>query len=189
MSEKESKESAGSVAERRGGAVSRPSVLAVVLGVLGVILAAVGLVGLYENHDLRNADSARNRALADTAETTEVEGQVSTALSRVLSYDYKKPAATNAAAKEYLVGDAEQQYATLFDALRDKAKDQELTYEAETVVAGVKSLRGDEAELLVFLDQRSTRATDNASTIAAAQIAISAEKIDGAWKISGINPI
>jgi Mce-associated membrane protein len=157
--------------------------------VVAVVLGALGIVGVMKANAIRGDAAAHNLALVDASATSEVEGQVSTALTRVLSYDYRRPDETQSAADEYLTGEAKGQYDTLFAALQDKAPGQQLVLEARTVVAGVKTLSADQAELLVFIDQSTTRASDNAASFAAAQLAVSAVKEDGAWRISALNPI
>ena len=54
---------------------------------------------------------------------------------------------------------------------------------------GVKQLRGDKAELLVFLDQSSKRATDAEASLSAAQLAVGAKKVNGSWKIVSLKPL
>jgi len=70
-----------------------------------------------------------------------------------------------------------------------RAPGQKLTFVAKVVTAGVVSLRGKEADLLVFLDQRSTRATDKQSSVAAAQVQIAAVMHGSRWQISELRPI
>lgn len=154
------------------------------LTLVGLLLVAAGIV-LLVNRDGGSGDSG-NRALTDQAETTQVIGQVSQALDQVLSYDYTKPQANEQAAAQLLVGDASTQYKTLFQALQSKAGDQQLTLSAKTVVVGVSKLTSDTADLLVFLNQQSTRKSDGATSTSAAQIQISAVKQGVDWKISGL---
>ena len=152
---------------------------------VGLLLVAAGVVLLVGSGSSSGGDSS-NRALIDQAETTQVIGQVSQALDQVLSYDYTKPQANEQAAAQLLVGDASTQYKTLFDALRSKAGDQQLTLVAKTVVVGVSNLTDTTAELLVFLNQQSTRASDKATSTSAAQIQIHAVKQGDDWKIDGL---
>ncbi|MHA3704060.1 hypothetical protein ACXR2U_17970 [Jatrophihabitans sp. YIM 134969] len=152
---------------------------------VGLLLVAAGIVLLTKSGGGAGGDTS-NRALTDQAETTQVIGQVSQALDQVLSYDYTKPAASEQAAAQLLVGDASTQYRTLFTALQSKADGQKLTLVATTRVAGVSNLTADEADLLVFLDQKSTRASDQATSTSAAQIQVTAVKQGSDWKISGL---
>ncbi|MEO9238124.1 MAG: hypothetical protein ABI418_08540 [Jatrophihabitantaceae bacterium] len=161
---------------------------------VALILVAVVFIGLgiafeIRAHSIRSQGSASNHALADTAATSEVIGQVSTALNKVLSYQYANPSATQQAAAQLLTGDAAGQYRTLFTALQQKAPGEKLTLQAKVVTAGVTSLHGNTAQLLVFLDQSSTRASDKQSSTSAAQLDITAVKQAGSWKISELRPL
>ncbi|GGF37458.1 hypothetical protein GCM10011519_08760 [Marmoricola endophyticus] len=159
------------------------------LAVLGVVLLAVGIIGFVRGHQIRSVPAAQNDALVDSASTAKVEAEVSQALTQVLSYDYTDPAPTEASAKQLLQGDARTQYDELFTELQKRAAGQKLTLTAKVRTAGVESLSDDSAKLLVFLDQTSTRATDNQSNVAAAQVAITARDVDGTWKITGLRPL
>ena len=69
------------------------------------------------------------------------------------------------------------------------APGQKLTFVAKVSTAGVTYLRGDQAKLLVFLDQESTRSSDGQSSISAAQVRIGAVKHGGVWQIDNIVPL
>lgn len=157
--------------------------------VVAALLIGVGIAFELRQHSIRSQTSARNGALADSAATSEVIGQVSTALNKVLSYQYANPAATQQAADQLLTADASTQYKTLFTALQQKAPGEKLTLVAKVVTAGVTSLHGNTAQLLVFLDQSSTRASDKQSSTSAAQLDITAVKQGGVWKISELLPL
>jgi Mce-associated membrane protein len=130
-----------------------------------------------------------NRAIVDKAATGQLVGQVSTALNAVLSYDYTEPQVARAAAKRWLAGDAPKQYALLFAELQKTAHGQNLTLSAKVSTAGVKSLRGNAAQLLVFVDQQSTRASDHQSSVSAAQVQIAAHRYGSTWKITELKPL
>ena len=115
-------------------------------------------------------------------------GQVDSALQRILSYDYSDPGPTQASAEQVLVGKAATQYRQLFAALRSKAAGQKLTLQAKVVTAGVTQLSATDAQLLVFLDQSSTRASDGTTSSSAAQIKVSAIFQGGRWKINELQP-
>lgn len=153
------------------------------------VLVAVGAVGWVKTVDLRSSDSADNLAVVDASATARVQSEVSQALTQVLTYSYENPQVTEDAADALLAGDARTEYDTLFAELERRAPDQELVLSAQVQVAAVKELSGDEAELLVFLDQSSQRAADDEASVSAAQLSIDAERIDGTWKITGLTPL
>jgi Mce-associated membrane protein len=156
---------------------------------LSAVLIVCGVVLLERADHLRTTGPVANRAYVDMSATTEVTGQVTTALNAVLSYDYTRPQVAAAAAKRWLAGDAPAQYRLLFQQLQKLAAGQQLTLVARVVTTGVSFLDSTHANLLVFLDQQSTRASDQKSSVSAAQVQISASKIDGGWRITELRPL
>jgi len=156
---------------------------------LTLALVGVGVALLVRADSLRSGSAASNKALSDRAATSEVIGQVSTALTKVFSYQYANPSANAQAAATLLSGDAASQYKTLFTALQKKAPGEKLTLVAKVAVAGLKSLRGNTAELLVFIDQSSTRASDKQKSTSAAQLDVTAVKHGGTWKVTELRPL
>jgi Mce-associated membrane protein len=154
---------------------------------LTLALVGAGITLMIRTSDQQSGPA--NRALADRDGTTEVIGQVSSALAKVLSYQYANPSANTQAAAALLSGDAATQYKTLFTALQKKAPGEKLTLTAKVDVAAVKSLHGNTAELLVFLDQSTVRASDKAGTIAGAMLDITAVKHGATWKITELRPL
>lgn len=156
------------------------------LFVLAAVLVVAGTLLLTHP---RSTGAPSNDAVVDQSRTTEVVGQVSTALNEVLSYSYTDPSQNSAAAKRWLTGDAVGQYRVLFTQLQKRAPGQKLTFVAKVVTAGVSSLEGNSAQLLVFLDQKSTRASDGESSVAAAQVLISAQQQGATWRITELKPL
>jgi Mce-associated membrane protein len=156
---------------------------------LAAILFAVGFAGWALWFGLRADDPSDNGAVVDSKTTAQVQASVSQALGRVLTYDFQDPATTEAAADDVLAGKARKEYDTLFASLQQRAPGQQLRLTAQVQAIGVKQLRGDTAQLLVFLDQSSQRATDQESSVSAAQLAVTAEKKGGTWKITGLKPL
>lgn len=157
--------------------------------ILSAVMLAIGVVGLWAAYDLRSADSAKNLAVVDQDATSTVQSEVSQALTSVLSYDYSDPAPTQQAADDVLAGDARTEYDKLFTSLQERAPGQQLTLTAQVQVAAVKNLTDTSAELLVFLDQSSQRATDKEASVSAAQLSVKAKKVDGRWKVTGLTPL
>lgn len=152
------------------------------------LLAGAG-VAFWQADQARATDNVGNHALVDDATTTEVGQEVSAALVRVFSFDYSDPEPTQQAADELLAGDARKEYDQLFATLEEKAPGQKLVLTAQVQVAAVQELAGDRAKLLVFLDQASQRASDEESSISAAQLSIDAELVDGGWRIVALDPL
>lgn len=156
---------------------------------IAVVLIVVGALGWWMAIDARAGSAADNRAIIDASATAAVQSEVSTGLTQVLSYDYADPSRTTAALDSVLAGNARKQYDVLFEDLQKNAPGQQLVMSAVVKTAAVKELTDTDAELLVFLDQTSQRADDKEASISAAQLAITAKKVKGAWLITGFKPL
>ncbi|WSU64710.1 hypothetical protein OG596_03935 [Streptomyces sp. NBC_01102] len=156
-----------------------------VAAVLAVALLVTGGALFVEGRQLRDTPATSNRALTDSEATTRVAGDVSNALGKVFSYSPQATAVTKESAKQLLAGKALQQYAALFGQVEKQAADQKLTLTTHVVRAGVTRLSGDNAHLLVFLDQVYER-EGKAATTAAAQLSVTARLRDGRWQIVDI---
>lgn len=157
--------------------------------VIALLLVVVGGLGVWRSHQLRHTVSAQNLALTDPTLTSQVQTQVSQTLTKVLSYDFSDPAPTEQAAAALLAGAARSQYDTLLTTLKQKAPGQRLVLSAEVQTAAVKTLTHSTATLLVFLDQSSQRASDKHPSVSAAQLRVDAARIDGTWKVTGLQPL
>lgn len=165
---------------RRLLARRRTAALAVLLALL---LGSGGLFAAAQS--LNDPAATGNHALTDTAATDRVVGDVSSALSRIFAYAPGDTAATEQAARELLDGTAATQYQALFAQIRTRVAEQQLTLTTRVVRAGVVTLTGSRARLLVFLDQTAQRA-GAAATTAAAQLAVTARYEGGRWRITDL---
>ncbi|WP_130348892.1 hypothetical protein [Herbihabitans rhizosphaerae] len=157
----------------------------IVLLVLAVLLVGVGVFCLLRGGSAEGGGG--NSAVVDTGTTAEVTGQVRDGLEKIFSYRHDDLAATERTARGLLTGDAVGQYGVLFDQVRRMAPEQRLSLRSSVVSSGVTVLSGDRATLLVFLDQNGIRG-DGTPSIAAAQLTVSAQRVDGRWLISGLQP-
>lgn len=148
-----------------------------------LLLAGTGL--LVQAARLDGDDALANRALTDAPATAAVAGDVSSALSKVFSYSPEDPGVTARDADELLAGRARAQYRQLFDRIRERVVAQELTLTTHVVRAGVIRLDGDDAALLVLLDQVTERTGEDPTTVGA-QLSVTAERQDGRWRITDL---
>ncbi|MFC7217714.1 hypothetical protein ACFQLX_05935 [Streptomyces polyrhachis] len=149
---------------------------------LAVLLT--GGVGMTARaQQLRSEPAARNTALTDPAATATVTGAVGESLSRVFTYSPASTETTEAAAADLLDGRAKKQYETLFGQVRKRVAEQKLTLTTHVVRAGAVRLSGDDATVLVFLDQVTERAGAEPSSVAA-QVSVTAKRRDGQWLIT-----
>jgi Mce-associated membrane protein len=154
------------------------------VAVIAVLLLTGGGLGLAAQQ-LKDPAASGNHALTDTDATSQVTGDVSDALSRVFAYTPDDTQSTAQAARDLLEGAAAQQYQKLFAQIRQQVAAQQLTLSTRVVRAGVVSLTGDRARLLVFLDQTAQRAGATA-TSAAAQLSVTAHLVGGHWRITDL---
>ncbi|WP_030859598.1 membrane protein [Streptomyces sp. NRRL S-37] len=169
-------------AGKAGGRLRRAVLVATAL-----VLVLGGCAFFYGAHQLRSAASARNHALTDPGATTRVAGDVGNALARIFSSTPDGTAAAERSARIVLDGRAARQYATLFARVRDDLTEQRVTLSTRAVRTGVAELDGDEARLLVFLDQTSHKDGDKAgATTAAAQLTVTARLEGDRWRIVDI---
>lgn len=160
--------------------------LPVLLFAIAVLLGAFAGFAGERAHRLR-ADAATNTALTDSAATSEVTGQVTSAINTIFSYDYTDLAKTQRAASGLLTGAASCQYNQLFGTIRQQAPQQKLVVTVTVTNTGVELLDGDRARLLVFATQSSTSAVSKRTSTAGAMFAIDAQRDGGTWRISGID--
>ncbi|GAB2995143.1 hypothetical protein [Saccharothrix stipae] len=153
---------------------------------IALVVVAGLLVALGVWFQSRADDVHYNQALVDSAGTTEVAGQTREAIEKAFSYNFADVAATEKAANELLVGKAQCQYNAIFDPVRKLAPEQKLVVTVKAVSSGVTTLDGDHATVLLFLDQVTTRTTDNQSGGGIAMMRVSARKVDGRWKVDNM---
>lgn len=178
----EPSESGGAERTRRGTASRRLRVAGVAL-LAALLLAGTGL--LVQAARLNGDDALANRALTDASATAAVSGDVSNALSKVFSYGPEDPGVTARDADELLAGRAREQYRRLFGQIQQRVVAQELTLTTHVVRAGVVRLDGDDATLLVLLDQVTERRGKDPTSVGA-QLSVTAGKQDGQWRITDL---
>jgi Mce-associated membrane protein len=147
-----------------------------------VIVLAAGFA-VWAGLESSGSDTG-NTAVADRAATAEVTDQVGTGVKAVFSYDYSNLPRTERAAAGVLVEGAAAQYQSTLAAAEKQATDQKLVRSTTIRSIGVRELRGENARLLVFVDQQTIKTVENQQTSSAAYLDITAKKIDGTWKIT-----
>jgi Mce-associated membrane protein len=130
-----------------------------------------------------------NLALVDPPATAAVSSEVSDAVKAVFSYDYANLPRTERAASEVLTGDAVRQYQAQFASARTRATAEKLIRTTTVRAIGVRSLRGDSADLLLFLDQQTVAQGGGAPTSSVAQLAVTAKRVDGRWKLATLTAL
>ncbi|WP_436492415.1 hypothetical protein [Actinokineospora sp. HUAS TT18] len=157
---------------------------AIVLGVVALVLAGLAIWFRGQADSLTGGTDGGNLSLVDSAATSEVKGKMTVAIEKTLSYNFTELDTTAKAVKEYLAGTAVCEYDKLFGVLKEQAPAQKLILTTKVRDLGVTRLEQDKADMLVFVDQSTTRTEQNQTTASGAQFGIRAEKVDGVWKIT-----
>jgi Mce-associated membrane protein len=161
-------------------------VLAGVLVVVGLLLAAGAVIFKIQADDVSR--STNNTALLDVARTAQVKDQVSKATEALFSYDYNNIAKTETAAADRLVNDEVRgKYNLLMGEVKRLAPQQKMVVTCKVTRSAVIRLEGDRADVMVFVDQSSTRADTNKTTAGSAQLHLNAELQGDKWKITAMN--
>ncbi len=178
-------------AARPGPGRTRRSVPTPVIAGAAVVLAAVAVVCAVGNAQLRGSAPARNTALVDVGTTAQVSQQVADDLTKIYSFDYTRLDQNEAAAKAVITPAFDAQFEALFQQVRTLAPQQKAVVTATVNTSAVRSVTGDTAQVLVFLDQQATRAADGgrAQQLAAAgRLTVTAQQVDGTWKVANVVP-
>ncbi|WP_373308026.1 hypothetical protein [Amycolatopsis oliviviridis] len=161
-------------------------ILAGALVVVGLLLAATAVLFKIQADDV--SSSTDNTALLDVAKTAQVKDQVAKATEALFSYDYKNISKTETAAGDLLVNDeVRAKYNLLMGEVKRLAPQQKMVVTCKVTRSAVIRLEGDRADVMVFVDQSSTRADTNKTTAGSAQLHLNAELQGDKWKITAMN--
>jgi Mce-associated membrane protein len=171
------------------GATSSPPAFTRLRGPLALfgaslLLVAAGVVLLVLAGRANSGPASGNQALTNAARTRQVTDAVSAGVAGIYSYTYTDLAATTRTAHQVLAGQAAAQYAELSRML-PAAVSERITVVTKVTEVGVRSLTGDSATLLVFLQQATTRDGKPAGSVPA-QLQVTAHLVRGRWLITGI---
>lgn len=149
-------------------------------------LAIAGGLGAWFRGEAKQlvGSAATNEALVDAATTTEVSAQVREAVRRVYSYDFAQLDANERAANEVITGGFVEDFRQKFARIRDQAPGQQAVVVATVPALAVKTLDGDQAVVVVFLDQEARQAGRDKPLLATGRLSITAQRIAGSWKIA-----
>jgi Mce-associated membrane protein len=166
-----------------------PGVAALVALVAAVVIA-LGLAAWFrgEANQLAGSAAASNDALVDVGTTAQVSGQVRDAVQRVFSYDFARLDDNERAAAEVVTGSFVQTFHQRFARVRESAPPQQAVVVATVPALAVKVLDGDRAIVLVFLDQEAHQGGQAKPLLASGRLAVTAQRVDGSWKISDAEP-
>lgn len=155
---------------------------------LAIVVVALGCT-VWFGVETASLSPGDNQALVDSAGTASVAAEVSDAVKSVFSYDYANLARTERAASQVLTGDAVRQYQDQFASARTRAAAEKLVRTTTVRAVGVRSLVGDDASLLLFLDQQTVAQGGGAPSSSVAQLAVTARRVDGHWKLASLTAL
>lgn len=203
--EEPGRDAAGRAAERRAETGTEPgqepseeerasarfrSGVATLVALVAVAVIALGLTAWFrgEANQLAGSSAASNEALVDVGATAQVSGQVRDAVERVYSYDFARLDDNERASRAVITGQFEQDFEEQFGRVRELAPQQKAVVVAKVLNLGVKVLDGDRAIVVVFLDQQADRGVETKQMLVAGRLTVTAQRVDGQWKIAGVEP-
>jgi Mce-associated membrane protein len=160
----------------------------IVMVLLAAVLTAAGFVFKGQADQVLDTGSAANSALTDTGATTDVITQVTRDMEAVSSYKYTDLAGAQKAGQAVSTGDFLNDYNKLFEQVKAQAPAQKAVVTGQVAKIGVSQLQGDNAELLVFLTQTTTRADTNKSSSVGLVYTVDATRSGGKWLIRKLTP-
>lgn len=146
---------------------------------LPALLLVAALVLVFANHRYTS-----DRNAASTAQTT-----VSSHVAQLLTYNYKSISKELAAEQGWLTGDFRTTYSRLVtQQVLPVAQKTRLVTTASVAASGVVSSSHDHVQLLVFLDVTTQNTTLGQPRLTGSRVLVSAQYVDGSWRISAMNP-
>ena len=132
------------------GPRSVPRRTLIIAGVIA-LAAIVGTVLIWTRSGDADKYDAREEAAQQAASVAEE------AVAPVLSYDYRRLEDDVATATPYFTDDYADEYRGVIEELGPQAKSAKLVVQAEAIATGIIRSGDDRAEILVFVDQASSR--------------------------------
>lgn len=160
-----------------------------VLAVALVLLTGLAVFFGIADARLRGTPSASNAALVDVGATAEANGQLSDALETVYSYDFTRLDENERAARDVITPAFGADFDSLFAQVRELAPQRQAVVSATVQLSAIQDIEGDRAVLVAFMDQRATTATEGAAAqqlAASGRLTVTGERVDGRWKIAGV---
>jgi len=108
----------------------------------------------------------------------------------LLTYSYQNIDADLAAEKGWLTGPFADQYTDLVTTkISPAAKRAKVSTSAAIASAGVVSIHRDQVQLLLFVNVTTSSSELSAPRVSGSRLLVTADLVDGAWRISALNPV
>lgn len=162
--------------------------VATLVALVAVVVIALGLAAWFrgETNQMGGSGATSNEALVDAGATAQVSQQVSAAVQRVYSYDFSRLDADEKAANEVITGPFVQNFRQQFARIRELAPPQQAVVVATVPAAAVKVLDGDQAVVMVFIDQQARQGGQAKPLLATGRLSVTAHRVNGSWKIANV---
>jgi Mce-associated membrane protein len=162
--------------------------VATLVGLVAALVLALGLAAWFrgEANQLTGSAAASNAALVDAGATAAVSDQVRHAVQRVFSYDFTRLDEDERAASQVVTGAYAEAFRQQFARVRAMAPGQRAVVVATVPALAVKTLDGDRAVLLVFVDQQARQGGQDQPLVAPARLSVTAQRVGGSWKIAEV---
>jgi hypothetical protein len=170
-----------------GAKQSRPAVLAMVLLVVAVVATGAGFFSWSKAQQADRAQPTGNIAFLNKPATAEVKDQVSKAIEAIYSYDSAQLDQSESRALSFITGSYTDEFKANFATVRQLGPQEKASLVSTVVGAGVESLTESRATLLVMVNQVGHRGDNPQPLRAAVRLNVTAQKVDGQWKVSGVN--
>jgi len=112
---------------------------------------------------------------------------VTKAIEAAYSYDSTQLDASENRALGFLTGSYVDELKRNFDQVRQLGPQLKVSLQSTVSAIGVESLSNDNAKLLVMLNQVGHRGDNTQPLTAYIRLSVSAEKVGGQWKVSGVD--
>ncbi len=162
--------------------------VATLVGLVAALVIALGLAAWFrgEANQLLGSAAASNDALLDAGATAQVSGQVRDAVQLIFSYDFARLDENERAAADVVTGPLAQEYRQEFDLVRQLAPEQQAVVVAKVPALAVKMLDGDRATVVVFIERQATQGPQPPPLLG---LTVTAQRVDGLWKIAEVEPL
>lgn len=181
-------ENTGSKPGRRAVRVTRPAPSLTLSTIPGGWRLWLVPVTLFAVAAFLFAANARHDSNQDGGE--QARKDVVAHVEQLLSYDYRDIEDDLAREREWLTGSFADDYTSLVtDEIAPAAKKVKVVTDARVSASGVVSAEHHEVELLLFVNV-TTRSSELAQPrVSGSRLAVTAKYVDGAWRISALEPV
>lgn len=152
--------------------------------VVTLALLVGGATSAGAQEDVSGVD---NRALLDAEATADVLAEAKSISAELFTFTHTDLDGHETRFRELTTGELSREYAELFESMVGEATSQQLSLTSTVADAAVRELRGDHAQVLVFLDQASVRADTNHHNSSKAMFVATLQRVDGTWKFSDLD--